>query len=184
MHMKKYVSAVMLLASGVLAFGANGEVNFDNKVGTTVDAPVTETDKSTKLSGTGYRVALYADDAGTPEGALAYMGETTFSTNTSAAGYFAGGTIVINNLNAPGGNASVQVRAWEGGPGSTWESAVKRGQSNVFTVDTKEQGTTEFLPDLVGMQGFSLALVPEPSTIGLSLVGAAGLLLFRRRKNS
>jgi hypothetical protein len=82
----------------------------------------------------------------------------------------------------------VQLRAWEASGGSTYEAAlaagVRTGTGNVFSVGplggNDPGGGPPFTdPNLTGFQSF--ALVPEPSTIALGLLGAAALLLRRRK---
>jgi hypothetical protein len=81
--------------------------------------------------------------------------------------------------------AAVQIRAWQGAAGSTFEQASKRGISPTLTLATgnvpdASTGIPSPPANLVGLQGFDL--VPEPSTIALAVLGLGSLLLFRRRK--
>jgi hypothetical protein len=80
------------------------------------------------------------------------------------------------------------MRAWEGSAGSTYASVLaaggKTGKSNIINVGPlggpDPSGGPDFLdPFMTGMTAFSL--VPEPSTIALGLLGAAALLLRRRK---
>jgi len=78
-----------------------------------------------------------------------------------------------------------QVVVWDSTTGSSYESATVRGQSAVFTFVQRFAGGGSPPPitsdtQLLQMHGF--AIVPEPSAIALSVLGVAGLLLFRRRK--
>jgi len=189
--MKKYVVATLLLASAIAMQAGDGSVNFDNKVDGVVDAPVYEfTVGGTKLSGTNYRVMLYGGPEGTAEAALVAgdnpSGGTayaTFGTTASTQGYFSG-TRELHNLGANGARASVQVRAWDFRTGATWESATTRGASNVFVVDTGDPLTTDFPGDMASMQSFAITTIPEPTTIGLGVLGVSALLMRRRKANA
>jgi hypothetical protein len=88
---------------------------------------------------------------------------------------------------APGANAVIELRAWDGTKGATYEAASAAGggfyvgKSAQITIATGGSGTPPSLPaNLVGLQSFAIA-VPEPSTIALGLLGAAALLIRRRK---
>lgn len=89
-----------------------------------------------------------------------------------------------------------QVRAWTAAMGATYDAAFAAwnsqaadpsrllGQSVVVKVNVLASGTASppATPSpLVGMQGFGVAPVPEPSVIALGALGLAALL-YRRRK--
>lgn len=78
--------------------------------------------------------------------------------------------------------ATLQLRAWDASF-DTYEAALqgvgKSGKSNLIKVNTAFPPNTP--PNLAGLQGFSL-VVPEPSTIALSVLGVGALLALRRRK--
>jgi len=66
--------------------------------------------------------------------------------------------------------------------GANYANSLVRGHSAVFTV---APNTTAFGPGTAlgsAMSGFSVAIVPEPSTFALAGLGLASLLIFRRRK--
>ena len=67
--------------------------------------------------------------------------------------------------------------------GATYEASLIRGSSGPVTITALGGvGAPPSLPaDLVGLSGFTLTAIPEPSTIALAALGAAALL-FRRRK--
>jgi hypothetical protein len=151
-----------------------------------VDAPVRDA-AGTLVVGTAFRAALYAGAAGATEGELRLIGASAaFSTGTGA-GYFLGGTRTLNEngVQVPaGGSATIQVRAWAVSSGATWEAATTRGESPLLTIATGGTGTPPGPPALLtGLQGFSVVVVPEPSTIALGIIGGLGtLLMLRRRK--
>jgi hypothetical protein len=183
------ISSLFLLVSN--AFGAGGTFILDNKVadfqkGIVVDQPIFDVDGTTGLPSS-FTIGVYS---GTSESSLSLLATTTTQTSpTVTPGYFAGLSLDDPSV-TPGGNAIVQVRAWNG---SDFESATVRGVSSFFSVTTGGVGMPASLPTTVapgndpiymtGFQSFSVMnVVPEPSTVALGVIGGLGMLL-RRRKN-
>jgi hypothetical protein len=179
--MKKLTAT--LLASSLLGLAAyaQGTINFVNvNNGVGLNSPVTFFDGTTKVPTTGFTAELFA---GPDAGSLVSVATATFI----APGYFNGGTATINSV-LPGAVATLQVRVWSTASGSfaaaqaanvqnTW------GQSGVFTLATGGGGTPASPPAaMAGLQSFSLNGVPEPSSLALAGLGAAAMLVFRRRK--
>lgn len=150
------------------------------------------------LLGSEYSVQAYMGSAGTPEASLTPVPASllAFDLNgvTSAAGTAAAGSgqfygpTVVTALAT--GNAAIQIRAWfNGGMYATYDAALaagaNTGKSGVLTIGltAATDPTVKSLTD-IGMPAFSVgaAIVPEPSTIALAGLGAASLLMFRRRK--
>jgi len=83
-----------------------------------------------------------------------------------------------------GETATLQVRVWDAKAFGSWAEAVAGGgmwgasAHWDYTVPTGTAPPSDYY--LNGLRAF--ALVPEPSVIALGVLGAAGLLLFRRRK--
>jgi len=172
--MKKTLIALAALMISVAAYG-QGAVVFNNRVGTSVVAPVSRPNGAG--AGAGVQAQLFLVGAG---GALTPLTPaTTFRTGSAAVEFFVNGVDVTIPTIAPGNPATLRMRAWEGAAGSSYDASLLRGQSNDITV-TLGGGT---LPpaNLVGLTGFSLVVIPEPSTIALGLLGAAALLLRRRK---
>jgi hypothetical protein len=124
-------------------------------------------------------------------------GTGRFTANTNSAS-----TAPVNlNGTIAGGTVSLIVRAWSANAGSTWAEALAfynnanpaqdmfLGQS-VFSPNFVLGGGALPTPALFGaalpnVSGFNMALIPaipEPSSMALAGLGAAALLLFRRRK--
>jgi hypothetical protein len=92
----------------------------------------------------------------------------------------------------PLSTAQLQVRAWQnqGGTITSWDQAYAAalggteeiGQSVVFPSQPLGGGITP-PPNLVGLTSFNIHTIPEPSTWALGCLGAALLLLFRRRSS-
>jgi hypothetical protein len=168
--MKKLLITVAALMVTLASTMAQGQVNFATKVGTTVDAKVKD--------------PLGVNGALTPpySAALQVKNGTTYSTIASSISAFrtglAAGYVVPSTVEVPGvpigGSATLRLVAFNG---SAFEGATESGFSNDVTVTLG--GGTVLPPDLVGLQGFTI--VPEPSTIALGVLGAAALMLRRRK---
>lgn len=189
------VAAASVHAQGTVAF-ANAGASAVTNITTQARIPV----------GTAFHVALYylADQAATPttsdfdQRGIVLAGDAVFP---QFAGIFNGGTKTAPTA-TPGALGWFQVRAWEylyggttldsyghalayNGPVVGGRSPLA-GTSNVIKVDTGDPttvppGTAGSLTGS-GLQGFYVVPVPEPTTIGLGLLGLGALLALRRRK--
>jgi len=174
--MKKLLLVASLVVATAVALG-QGYLNFQTKVTAAgIDAPVKDVDGTTLLAGTDFKAQLYW---GMTADSLAPVGAPVDFKTSILKGYVSAGVVTFPK---PQGTAVfVQMRAWNA-PNATYEAAMgaaggKWGFSNTISVTLAESPTPP--PDLVGLQGFQL--IPEPSTIALALLGAAALLLRRRR---
>jgi len=181
--MKKLVITLALVGACVSAF-AQGTVNFAN-VGVGVNAPVyLGSLAGAKLAGTAYLAQLFAGPAGSTEAALLPVGATANFLTGAQSGYFTGGARTIDGV--AGGTAAVlQVRAWDAASGATWAAASANpaaflGRSGLLNITLAVPPATP--PNLAGLQSFFIAQVPEPTTMALAGMGAAALLIFRRRR--
>ncbi|HEX7859688.1 MAG TPA: MYXO-CTERM sorting domain-containing protein [Verrucomicrobiae bacterium] len=120
---------------------------------------------------------------GTGGAVTALTPATTFNTAGGAASRYV--LIPTSNVIVPGvpagGSATVLMRAWMG---DSYETATIRGQTAPLTVNNlggiPPGGGAPLQPAvLAGLQGFEV--FPEPSTLAFGLLGAAALLLRRRR---
>jgi len=197
--MKKLAVIASLGLFAVATYG-QGTVSFANGAPTAVSNILTGV---RVVAGTTFRVALYyhveqataptsADiDAGLSQGRAAIVYSTNF--NTPSAGQFNAGSRTTPA--APGADAWFQVRAWEAAFGATYEQAVNAapqggrlalaGTSNVIRVTTGGVGSPPSNPGSLvnsGLLGFYIVPVPEPSVLGLGIIGIGALFLLRRRK--
>lgn len=95
------------------------------------------------------------------------------------AGFFDAGTVA--NVGAPG-TYTMQAQAWYNvgaGNGAYATATGNVGRSGLFTVNVTASPTPV---NSTVFPGFTVGIVPEPSTFALAGLGAAALLLFRRRK--
>jgi len=196
--MKRLLSLAFALAAGVSAF-SQGQINFSNGAAG-VNAPIFDTDGTTKLSGAAFIAQLYAGAAGTAWDSLSAITPTaTFGTGASA-GYLTsvlGGGFRTIGIVPVGSQAAFQFRVWSANF-ATWDAAWAAYQGGDLTVkvgvngwagtglpstvltSTALGGGASTPPNMVGLTSFSLQAVPEPSTIALGVLGIGALLLRRR----
>lgn len=182
------LTAASLFGQGTVAFLNNSASSVSNI-----------TTLARVVGGTTFRVALYY----LPDSANAPTADDFTAANTVIGQGFFSGAPGIFNVGArtaptpePGGVGWFQVRAWESVYGATWDLAVSApaqggrlalaGTSNVIKVTlgnptTVPPGTAGSLTGS-GLLSFYVVPVPEPSVIGLGLLGVGALLMLRRRK--
>jgi hypothetical protein len=147
------------------------------------------------LQGTGFTFDVFAGPSAAPEGSLVLIAQTTFRTSANPAalpaGLVNGGTTTVPGVTA-GQTAHYEIRVWnnQGGTILTWAQAqaagtTAMGQSALLTSaalgGSLTDGTPVANPNTV-FTSFNIAQVPEPTTFALAGLGAAALLIFRRRK--
>lgn len=144
------------------------------------------------LAGTGFSVQVFGGATGTAENDLAASSVILNFRTGSAAGFLDNQTLGVPATISgvlEGQTAAVQLRAWDnqGGTITSWEQAVAnqltvaQGTSAIFTSQPLG-GVLTTPPPMIGLTGFNLAVVPEPSTIALGILGAGSLLFLRRKK--
>jgi hypothetical protein len=127
---------------------------------------------------------------GASAGSLAAFG-TVQSFGTSLAGHIFSNTDQSQSGLAPGTIGVYEVRAWEA-PFASYEAAVAGGGLYGNSFDHVVSGATAirpsiilggntFLPQTANQHG-SFALVPEPTTMVLGLMGLGSLVAARRRQ--
>jgi hypothetical protein len=190
--MKKVILSAML-ALGVLASAASsyaqGTLNFNN-TGFSITTNNLAGNSGVMAGTKQYIFGLYlASDAGS-------LGAVTtpvmLFTNSPVAGVISLSTVTLPNGFASGSTYAFQVKGWSatGGYGS-YDAALQGNPTGYFGVSGIGSVTLGVGPTPAGgvwgtgagqIGGFVLTPVPEPSTIALAGLGAASLLLFRRRK--
>jgi hypothetical protein len=208
--MKKLVLAACALTCAASVF-AQGTVVFNNRVTGTVvthvysgataqsgnaanDFPTGATSWAgyTPLDGAGYSAQLWAaPGAGAAEASLKGALPITTFRSGSGAGFVNGVTATLTDVPADAPVATMQLRVWDNKNGTVndWATASAGtgafGKSPLFEVQ-KIGGVANPAPNLTGLVSFSITgggtVVPEPSTFALAGLGAAALLIFRRRK--
>lgn len=208
--MKKVLVLLSLVAT-VTAF-SQGTVNFQNRnttVTPNIVAPITYAaggpatagaingaTPGSQWSGVNARAGLYGGPEGTGDADLVLLTPAVGFRTGAASGYVNVGSAAARTFPAtgpaavaPGARAVVVIRAWDVGQVvDTYEAARAIGvgyfgSSVPLTITTGGAGAPPGPPaDLIGLAPFSINYVPEPSIIGLGILGAiAGLMVFRRR---
>lgn len=182
--MKKLIFVAGMLVMN-LSVSAQGTLLFQNRLTAAsppIDAKIFNVGGTTALDGAGFMAILYA---GATASSLAPVGPAVPFRTGAGAGYFnlaldpTAGTRTIASV-LPDANAFVQIRAWDISSGATYDLASIRGESGILNIPTGGGGAPPGPPkNLTGLQSFSL--VPEPSTIALAALGAAFLILRRRK---
>ena len=181
--MKKLLATLAVLAViSTKGFAADGTVflnNYDS------DKAIFYLNATTKLPMAGALVDVLGGATAGSLTAISSGGKTSFA--LSEAGYFDAGFGVVAGV-AEGATANLQVRAWKGAAGSSYASATEKGASTVWTqaIGTAAGTAPPTPPSPATLRipaAFTVtaAVIPEPSTVILGLLGT-GALLFRRRK--
>jgi hypothetical protein len=165
-----------LLAGSQVTLG-QGVVVFNNRVSGQVDARVTFLDGTGV--GAGFTAQLYGGPAGSSiEQLTPLFPVTTFRTIPAAAlGYVFGEIVRVPDV-PPQQDATVVMRVFNN---STWENSSCRGESNPITV-ILSNGISDPFGVLLGLQPFSVNCIPEPGTLALLGLAAAGWCLVRWKK--
>lgn len=143
------------------------------------------------LSGTRYQAEFWAGPASaTDYSGLTLITTIAFRTGTSATALPNGITAtlpsgIINGV-VPGAQAKLGIRVWDTLSGASYALAGVRGEGLLFLSaplggNPPGGGTPITAPAWTG-ESFSLTAVPEPSSMALAGLGAAALMIFRRRK--
>jgi hypothetical protein len=185
--MKKTLATIITVGALVASSYAQGTVNFANAAASVVKKWTTLTDSTlVNMPVGGGRVELLWAAVGTTDlNLFSSVGITGFNT---APGRFSGGTLTIPTTVA-GGGAALVVRGWTGAS-LTWAGidplTDQAGYSSIFTLAATGNPTTvpPGTPASINpaFTGLTVVPIPEPSSMVLAGLGAASLLLFRRRK--
>ena len=176
--MKKLLIALAAVFITAASYG-QGQVVFANKVGTTVDAPVTVNGSNPAVGpGDAWSAQLYLSANGS---LTALTPASTFRKAGTGAAAVADRYWVTQTVDVPvaaGTDATFVVRAWRTAQGS-FDAATDKGASDPFVVNVG--GGTLPPSNLTTLKAFTVTIVPEPSIIALGVLGASALLLRRRK---
>jgi hypothetical protein len=198
MNTKATILAAAVLALASAGAFAQGTISFVNTASTLVTTNNGQT-TGASTSGFGSKIQLlYIPDTGqsaptvTPAGGSGFiagaltggweLAGTPVSVGSPLAGRFGSVTETTGNDVAQQGNVWLMAVAWNGGA-TSYANATTATYAGVSAVWSQATGGGAVLPvNTTGFSGLQLLPVPEPSTIALAGLGAASLLLFRRRK--
>jgi len=193
--MKKAIIASLALAAAASAYG-QGQIKIDNLIGAGI-VSIQNAD-GTIFSSTTANVQLYRYDAAAAGGIGGTLGSQI--TGITANGRFKGDTVTVDGVKV-GQTVGLILRAWDGG--ATYDKGTIRGTSANWTSGKlggiDDANNPVLTPKLDGFASFKVAAVtttttsttqgsttttgavPEPSTIALGALGAAALVLRRRK---
>jgi hypothetical protein len=204
--MKKLLLTLTVVAASALTMYGQGRVLFNNLVsGATVTVdPVQNQGASggaggANVGGTGaisYSVQLlwapvgtYATDDALAAAALgssapvSFFGATGGNPGTDGAGLFDGGTIPSPvGTSMPAGPYTMMARAWFNNGFATYDAAKAAARNTGYVIFNLSATAFPAGAPNTTFNAFTVGVVPEPSTFALAGLGAAALLLFRRRK--
>jgi len=198
--MKKLAAILCLSALTTGAF-AQGLVNFFNSSSTLSSTTVNGVSSATSGAAGSYYYGLLT--APTATGPFTFSG--AYATNLAAAGRFTGGANVAVTGWAAGATASYEVAMWSSSLGHDFKAGWLTAQPNdpiwgaagFFGVSAVATGISggagvpaspsyNLFGGATGIQtgftGNAVGSVPEPTSMALAGLGAAALLIFRRRK--
>jgi len=188
--MKKLLTTGLLVGLAVSAL-AQGQINLDNNLNTSTSPTATSGGLFFLDNGSGpalITVDFNASFYGGSDAASLVLLKTIAGANAAGVNAFGPGTFTDlsgNFVSIPGALTSgfFRIDAWLGAS-SDYQNATTRGQSAVFSNPLgNPQATPPGTPtDFTSMPAVILTAVPEPSTFALAGLGAAALLIFRRRK--
>lgn len=191
--MKKTILTTLMSVAAVACY-AQGVVNFANDSGALTSPPdrlVRFASSGLPATGTNLQVQLYYGASTATANSLIPVSNNPArlrASTTSAPGtWSAGGGRTLTGFDT-GSTALLQVRVWDLNFGATYEAAFANplntgliGVSQPFTF-LVPAATDVVNQAMSGFQGFTIAAIPEPATFALAGLGAAALLIFRRRK--
>jgi hypothetical protein len=185
--MKKLIPVIALLIGASGAFG-QGVVAFRNDNLTSANHLVNGSDMTTPLTGTTFAAALlYGNDPASLQAhpTVAYFRAPTTSSPGTWSG---GGRTLPAGFGGVGTTVWLQVVAWDSGTARaiTFDQARAQGglwgQSVPFSYQQALSSPPNPTEDTKMLNFVGFSLVPEPSVIGLGLIGIGALFMLRRRK--
>jgi hypothetical protein len=185
--MKKLIPVIALLIGASGAFG-QGIVAFRNDNLTTPNHLVLGSDMMTALTGSTFAAQLlYGNDPASLQAhpTLAYFRAPTTSSPGTWSG---GGRTLPTGFGGVGTTIWLQVVAWDSGASRTTTFDMARtqgglwGQGQVFSYQQVLSPIPNPVEDTKMLNFVGFSLVPEPSVIGLGLIGIGALFMLRRRK--
>jgi hypothetical protein len=191
--MKKLILTGLLVGAVASAF-AQGQVTLRNIFNSDTSPTATSNGLfffqpvggSPNLIQTDFNAVFYGGSSAANLGLLAsFIGPNAVGVNAAGAGTFFSSTIATVP-GVPSGSGTFKVEAWIGTEG-TYAEAVNNGRAAGTLTFQNPVGNPlasppDVPPDLTGMGAVILTAVPEPSTFALAGLGAAALLIFRRRR--
>jgi hypothetical protein len=204
--MKKLAITLLSVAAATTMYG-QGNFNFNNLNATgtiKVGAPSAPGEGNPGFFvGTGYTASLYWGAASSTMfsqltyfpivgGDPKFFGAGVADPDQSAfAGLFDGGNVTIPSGAGNGVTIQVGVAVWWSGPGASGVATsyaqaladgYNTGLSGIIPIVMTTTADPSVIQDLTALPSVQISQAPEPTTLAFCGLGAAALLLFRRRK--
>jgi hypothetical protein len=194
--MKKLAAMLCLSVMATGAF-AQGIINFGNSATTLVSQTVNgATSTINGPAGSFYFGLLVAAPGTVDPKAFTFTGVMATNSGAAAGRFIYNGAQVPASFWGPGVSKSYEVAGWSSSLGAAfnaaWLTSAPNGLFGLSAIGTGAAGGTDAsgnaLPPypLFGgtgiTSGFGLTNAPEPTSMALAGLGAAALLIFRRRK--
>ena len=190
--MKKLLTTGLMVGLAVSAF-AQGQINLDNNANTSTSPTATSNGLfffdadgpggpgAPILANTDFNVSFYGgSDAASLVLLRTFVGGTAAGGNAFGAGTFTDPQGAAATIVGATTTAFFRIDAWTGSANDYASANALRGTSGVFS--NPIAGPPNTPPDFTSMPAVVLNPVPEPSTFALAGLGAAALVIFRRRK--
>jgi hypothetical protein len=140
-------------------------------------------------NGAAFEVGLYLDTSSANVEADILTGSPLATTTVNDGGIGGIGAEAESPL-AAGTEVNVGLAAWYNGSGTvtTYAAALAAGDPAGYNISSGQlalgslTGTPVTITPGIGLTSFSLATIPEPSTIALGVIGASAFLMRLRRK--
>jgi hypothetical protein len=170
-----YLSAA--LGGGLVPGGFTASIYYDHTANQNITGSITADPSGTALPGSLNALLVAATGVGST---------APFFTNPTLAGYFSATDSYLiqpGSLNPAQGYYTIMVVAYNG---ATYDTSSIRGHSAAVYVQDAAPSVGNggaigtFFPASAPM--FTVASVPEPTTLALGTLGGLGLLLFRRKQ--
>jgi len=180
--MKKLILSLALVGA-MAGYAQDAQVNFNNSNLSSPPDRLVRDASGAGLVGTNWVAVLLYGTSDTSLTAHTGVGRFRPSTTTLPGTWGSGGTRTLTGIPGTAGTTlRLQVAVFDNSIFASYTAANAAGQAFRslpfdFVNPTPPFGPTSF--DMVNFQGFT---IPEPSVIGLGLIGAAALFLLRRRK--
>jgi hypothetical protein len=182
--MKKLLIAIAAVLISAATFAQEGSLVFNNRVSGVVDAKVTFNGNAAQGPGgqtPGATADLFLVSLNGTAKNVALTPTTTFRSSSAAASFYVNQADVSVPGSKPGDSVTLIMRAYNTALGADAAKLSNNGygESAPFTISLG--GGANPPANLVGLSGFDYKVVPEPTTIALGILGAAALLIRRRK---
>ncbi|MBL9168221.1 MAG: hypothetical protein JNN07_10810 [Verrucomicrobiales bacterium] len=190
-----------LFALAAVGSHAQGSLTYQNTLGVGKEryilrcnpayVPGTGAPEYFRVDGSGFTAELwYALGEGAAESSLTPVPGSQVGFRTGSTAGLINGKSKLDIPGTFGGDkVTLQLRVWnnENGSITSWGEAIEKGRSNLFTHElagVDRNGAPKLGSGSIanGLQGsIYLYCIPEPSLVGLSLLGLGSVLMARRR---